>query len=579
MSIPLNTYLSLYKRYLAKEGYFLGLLVLGTICALGCRLAAPLWLRSFVNLIGDRADTQSIYVAVAMYTALQIAQRALNIATSYLSEHIGQRATDALRLDVIKHALTLDMSYHKEHTPGEMINRLDADINGIGDFFARFWSGVLVSILALVGTLSVLVYLAPMLGLLTCVSSFVAIVSLFRVKNLMVPYSQAEFPKRAEFFGTVGELLSAGEDIRGNGATAYVTQKVNALLQAWSPTYVQGYMSHSTMWSVLQIFFSVNSALTFGVCYGMWQQGVADVGTVFMLVSYGEQIRLPLSQLHQRFADLQRADAALIRINETLALRSTLPDEGSHPLDVHPLQLELDNISFAYVEGQDVLRDLSFTLPAGQTLGLLGRTGSGKSTLAHMLVRLYDPYAGRILLGGTPLPSYPLSLLRKRIAFVSQDVQLYRASVRDNLTFFDRGISDQSITAALDTLGLSDWLTDLPRGLDSIINEDVGLSAGEAQLLALSRAFLSQPALVILDEPSARIDPVTELRLNKAIEALMQQCTGIIIAHHLATLRHVDRILILDNGNVLEEGSAQELREDPSSHYSALLRTHLQGVM
>jgi len=579
MSIPLNTYLSLFKRYLAKEGFFFGILVIGTLGALACRLAAPLWLRSFVNLIGAHADTSSIYTTVALYTALQIAQRALNIATSYLSEHIGQRATDALRLDVIKHALTLDMSYHKEHTPGEMINRLDADINGLGDFFARFWSGVLVSVLALIGTLSVLVILAPLLGILTCISSSVAIGTLFRVKNLAVPYSRAEFPRRAEFFGTTGELLIAGEDIRGNGAFSYVEQRVRSLLKTWEPTYVQGYLSHSVLWSVLQVFFALNSVLTFGICYYMWQQGTADVGTVFMLVSYGEQLRLPLSQLHQRFADLQRADAALLRINETMSLQSMLPDEGSHPMDLHAQELQLVDLSFAYDEGQDVLHKLSFTLPAGQTLGLLGRTGSGKSTLAHLLVRLYDPYEGHILIGGTPLTDYPLALLRKRIAFVSQDVQLFRASVRDNLTFFDHNISDQSILTALETLGLSDWLTNLPHGLDSIVGEDVGLSSGEAQLLALSRAFLSQPALVILDEPSARIDPVTERRLSKAIEALMQQCTGIIIAHHLATLSRVDRILILDNGTVLEEGCATELRENPYSHYSMLLRTNLGEVM
>jgi ATP-binding cassette subfamily B protein len=231
-------------------------------------------------------------------------------------------------------------------------------------------------------------------------------------------------------------------------------------------------------------------------------------------------------------------------------------------------------------EAEHVLSGINFHLPPGAILGLLGRTGSGKTTLTRLLVRFYDPVQGVLRLGETPLPELPLALLRQRIGLVTQDIQLFDASLRDNLTLFDPAIPDQRILSGLAELGLMDWYRSLPQGLLTKLEPGGSrLSAGEAQLLAFVRVFLRDPGLIILDEASSRLDPATEGRLDRAIERLLQGRTAIIIAHRLKTVQRADRILILDNGRQVEYGERQALAGDPESRFARLLRTGLEEAL
>jgi ATP-binding cassette, subfamily B, bacterial len=227
-----------------------------------------------------------------------------------------------------------------------------------------------------------------------------------------------------------------------------------------------------------------------------------------------------------------------------------------------------------------VLKQVDFDLPPGRVLGLLGRTGSGKTTIARLIFRLYDPTRGAICLGGLPIPCARLKELRQQVALVTQDVQLFQATVRDNITFFDRSVPDGQIIAVIEELGLSDWLHRLPNGLDTKLETGGrSISAGEAQLLAFTRVFLRNPGLVILDEASSRLDPATEQLIERAIDRLLHNRTAIIIAHRLGTLHRTDQILILEDGCVAEHGDRALLAADPSTRFHSLLRTGLEEVL
>jgi ABC-type multidrug transport system fused ATPase/permease subunit len=227
-----------------------------------------------------------------------------------------------------------------------------------------------------------------------------------------------------------------------------------------------------------------------------------------------------------------------------------------------------------------VLHDVTFDLPPGRVLGVLGRTGSGKTTLTRLLFRLYDPAQGSIRLGGVDLRDAGLGDLRTRVGLVTQEIHLFHASVRDNLTFFDRSIPDARILAVLDDLGLGAWYRGLPRGLDTkLAPGGSGLSAGQAQLVAFARVFLKDPGLVILDEASSRLDPATERQVEHAVDRLLAGRTGIIIAHRLGTVGRADRILILERGRLVETGPRAALAADPDSPFAQLLQRGLEEVL
>lgn len=249
-------------------------------------------------------------------------------------------------------------------------------------------------------------------------------------------------------------------------------------------------------------------------------------------------------------------------------------------------RIEFDNVSFAYRDGEPVLRDVSFRLEAGATLGLLGRTGSGKTTITRLICRLYDPAAGEIRFDGEPIPLATLAQLHAHVGVVTQDVQLFQASVRDNLTFFDPRLPDERLRDVLDDLGLGPWLARQAAGLDTVLVGGGGLSAGEAQLLAFARVFLKQPGVVVLDEASSRLDPATERLLGRAMERLLgreaagaRPRTTIIVAHRLSTVRRVDRIMIVEAGRILEEGARAALAADPDSRFAGLLRAGLEEAL
>jgi ATP-binding cassette, subfamily B, bacterial len=249
-------------------------------------------------------------------------------------------------------------------------------------------------------------------------------------------------------------------------------------------------------------------------------------------------------------------------------------------LPIGSLEVEFRDVSFHYDDNDNVLKKISFKLEAGKTLGILGRTGSGKSTLTRLLFRLYDPGEGMICLNGIDTREIDLHQLRKSIGMVTQDVQLFQASLRDNLTFFNHDIGDETLRSVLQDLKLWQWVESLPEGLNTMMGSvGQGLSAGEAQLLAFARVFLKNPGLVILDEASSRLDPATETMMERAVDRLFVGRTGIIIAHRLKTIMHADMILILEDGQMIEFGLREALMQDQASRFNRLLQTGLEEAL
>lgn len=294
---------------------------------------------------------------------------------------------------------------------------------------------------------------------------------------------------------------------------------------------------------------------------------------------YSELVRGPVGSIQGQVQVLQQAGASISRIQELLPTRSKLED-GEGALPPGPLPVTFTDVSFGYGEEEAVLQEISFRLQPGRVLGLLGRTGSGKTTLARLLLRMYDPDEGEIRLGNVVPSTVRLHHLRQRVSMVTQDAQLFQATVRDNLSFFNPAISDERLWDVLRELGLSGWLRSLPDGLSTELQAgEGGLSAGQAQLLAFARVFLTDPGLVILDEASSCLDVVTEQLVGRAVNRLLENRTGIVIAHRLATVRSVDEVMILDRGRIVEYGDRAQLAGDPESRFHRLMQAGLHKVL
>jgi len=580
MSIPLRQYWALLVRYLRPQwprALLLAGLLLGSI---GLQLINPQFLRFFIDMAAAQASNAVLARAALLFILAALLNQALSVGATYASENLAWSATNGLREDLAMHCLRLDMPFHKAHTPGEMIERIDGDVTALANFFSQFVIYVLGNALLLVGVLVVLWGIDWRAGLAMSGFAVVGMGAMLRARNIAVPFWERSRQAAADLTGYLVERLAGAEDIRSSGAVAYVLRGFFQLLRGLYDTTRLATLVGSVMSVVVLSVMALGTVAAFGIAALLYHGGVITLGTAYIIFHYSQMMFRPLNLISRQMEDLQKASAGIERIQQLRDERCLVQDGPGVALPAGPLAVEFRGVSFAYDSEETVLHDVSFRLEAGRVLGLLGRTGSGKTTLTRLLCRLYDADQGAILLAGIDIRQPRLAELRRRVGVVTQDVQLFQATVRDNLTFFDPSISDKQILAVLEELGLEDWYRTLPKGLDSEMAADAtGLSAGEAQLLAFARVFLRDPGLVILDEASSRLDSVTEQRIERAVERLLRNRTGLIVAHRLSTVSRVDEIMILEHGRICEYGEREHLAGNPTSRFAGLLRTGLEEAL
>jgi ATP-binding cassette, subfamily B, bacterial len=395
-----------------------------------------------------------------------------------------------------------------------------------------------------------------------------------RMRDFAVPHWKQARQASADLFGFLEERLSGTEDIRSSGATAFTMRRLyersRTLLRRERKAAIMGTASGG----ITVIVFTLGTAIALLLGVGLFQEGAITLGTVYLIFSYTESLRRPIDQITRQLQDLQQAGASITRVGDLLAEKSTITDGTGPAVPGGALPVEFDGVTFGYNSEEPVLEDISFALRPGEVLGVLGRTGSGKTTITRLLFRLYDPHMGEVRLGGVPLRDTGLDSIRQQVGMVTQDINLFHASLRDNLTLFERSLPDEHIVEVLEDLGLGEWFRSLPDGLDTRLAPGGStLSAGQGQLVAFARVFLRGPGLVILDEASSRLDPATERNVERAVDKLLQDRTAIIIAHRLATVQRADTILILEDGHVVEYGDRRALLQDQESRFAALMRT------
>ena len=580
MSLPVRRYLALLVTYLKPQWgrtFLMGALLLVNV---GLQLLGPQIVRIFIDTIIARGASTTLAFYALLLVLVTLVDEGVSVATTYLSESVAWTATNQMRTDLLAHCLSLDMGFHKARTAGEMIERVDGDVDALSNFFSQFVIFLLSNVILMVGVL-IAVYIADWrAGLVLTIFSLATLLILLRLRRYANPLWVSYRQMMAIFFGFLGEHLAATEDMRGNGATGYIMQRFYQLLRPLLRSNRRARIATSYSSASTLTIFVLGSALMMGLGAYLWSVGAITLGTVYLFWSYTDLLAQPIQQIRNQLQDLQQAEACIQRIEQLFSTTSAIQEsEQGIESPQGPLAVAFRGVTFGYNVGEPVLHEITFDIAPGKVLGVLGRTGSGKTTLARLLFRLYDAQEGEVHLGGSPVRAFALHGLRQCVGMVTQDVQLFNAPVRDNMTFFNRAIDDAQLLHVLDMVGLGAWYAAMPYGLDSMLGADgQGLSAGEGQLLAFARVFLKDPGLVIFDEASSRLDPATERLIEQAVSSTLANRTGIIIAHRLATIQRADDILILEDGRIREYGPSEVLAADPDSHFSRLLAVGLEEV-
>jgi len=582
-----TTSLGMYKemlvRYVLPHKKMLARLAVLLLLSIGLQLINPQIIRYFIDTAQGEGSLTALYYAAGFFIGFSLLQQGVSVAAAYFSENLGWTTTNKLRAELAEHCLSLDMSFHKTQTSGSLIERVDGDVNALANFFSSFIIHLFGNLLLMIGILVLLFRESFWIGLVMTAFVIGSIYVIQYIRRFAIPVWKRWRELNAEFYGFIGEHIEGTEDTRANGAAGYVMNRFFELARRMLPVRVRAFIGFFLMWSTTILVFALGNAAAFVVCALLWKngQGGLTIGSIYLVFYYTELLAKPIEKIRTQLEDLQKADASLMRVQELLATEPLIKDGPGAPLPAGPLSVEFRDLTFSYeADGPPTLDKLNLRLEPGQTLGLLGRTGSGKTTIARLLLRFYDPQQGSIELAGTDIRACKLQELRRKVAMVTQNIEILEGTVRDNLTLFDERIPDQRIHSVLEELGLGAWLASLPEGLNTSLASGGGsLSAGEAQLLAFARVFLTDPGLVILDEASSRLDPLTEHRIEAAITKLLREKTCIIIAHRLATVQRADRILILENGRTLECGAREELAANPASRFSRMLAVGAEEVL
>ena len=485
-----------------------------------------------------------------------------------------------LRRRVFRHFQRLDIAFHDRYTSGRVVSRSTNDVEAIQDMLETGFDSLITAVLTLFGTAILLVTLDVRLGLM-CLAAFPVLVGLvwwFRTE------SSKTYRKVRESAALV--IVQFVETMTGIKAVqAYRREPRNQ--EIFEDVADQYREINEKTFRLLAIFMpgvKLVGNITTGVVllYGGWRvlQGDMTIGTLTAFLLYLRMFFEPMQEISQFFNTFQSASSALEKLAGVLAERPGIKDPAN-PVTLTSVrgEVEFDDVMFSYVPDRIVLPGLTFTVPAGQTVALVGTTGAGKTTIAKLIARFYDPTSGSVTLDGVDLRDLAQTELRRHVVMVTQENFMFDGTVADNIRFGRPDATDAEVAHAAEAVGADRFIAALPDGYDTDVAKRGGrLSAGQRQLVAFARAFLADPAVLILDEATSSLDIPSERMVQRALETVLADRTALVIAHRLSTVQVADRVIVLEHGRIVEDGPPDQLIGRTGGRYAALHRAWVQSL-
>ena len=487
-----------------------------------------------------------------MYSGCQLLQ-------GFISAHLSQRIIRQLRKELFGRMMDLPVRYLDTHSHGDVMSRMTNDIESISTTVSQSLPSLFSGVLTIAGTVAIMLWYCWQLALLSCATVILTLIATKILSRNVRKFSRRRQMLLGELNGTVEEMISGYRTVvaynHQDVTTRSFCETSDSLTKAGIRTDIFSGIMDPIMNCIGNIGFVIIAA--FGGYFAMG--GLISVGVISAFIVYAKQFSRPINELAQVYGQLQTAVAGAERVFNVL-------DEEAEDMSGEKLRADqgasvsFRHVNFSYLPEHPVLRDFTLDVPSGRTVALVGATGSGKTTVVNLLMRFYDIDSGEITIDGQNIAGVARGSLRKDVAIVLQDTVLFADTIRNNLRYNNADATDEKLEEAVEMSRCRDMLEHLPQGYDTMLTAAGGnISQGQRQLLAIARAFVADPRILILDEATSNVDTRTERAIQSAMQRIMQGRTSIVIAHRLSTIRDADLIVVMDQGRMVEQGNHEQL--------------------
>ena len=572
-------------RYIGKSRITLLLLVFLTIVIALTDLVSPKLQQLAIDTITvDGGAVHVDFPLMLKYLAAMSVFFLLSALLTLIQERIAVRLSTStvyiMRRELFEQISRLPIKYTDTHRHGDIMSRMTNDIDNVSSAISQSLTSLFSGVITVIGAVVMMLWFSPAVTLVAILTIPLTLIVSSMLAKFMRKYFIRQQTLLGQLNGQVEEMVTGYTTVISYGKEPEAVEKFSAISDEFRRCSISARVWGSIMGPIMNFIGNLQYVLVAGFGgFLMLRGGNITIGSIQAMLQYSKKLSRPINMIANQYSSILTALAGAERIFDILDTPDEV-DEGKSditPADIHG-DIDFEHIDFSYVEGERVLKDLSLSVKPGQKIAIVGATGSGKTTIVNLLTRFYELDGGRITIDGTDITEIPKATLRRAIAIVLQDTVLFSDTIRSNIKYGRLDATDDEMKRAAATARADTFIERLPDGYDTVLAESgSNLSEGQRQLLAIARAVLADPKILILDEATSSVDTRTEMHIQKAMAELMKNRTSLIIAHRLSTIRNADVIVVLSHGEIVETGNHDELLAR-GGEYSKLYESQFAGI-